>query len=122
MNRKIIEKYLNPYNKNDSFISFNACPYMVAQNLPKIYGYLSLKEAQNESPTTEEMISIASKYKGTLEGYVITLNSGRPDARITFDGFTIPVCKSTAYKLKNNLNPSEFDASFKPHGWRFWWD
>ena len=77
-------------------------------------------QTQNDSPEMFEMIEATWQYNGTLEGYVIPPESGRDDARVTFDGFTVPVNEYTAKRMRKDYHPDEFDK--KPEGYRFWWD
>ncbi len=82
---------------------------------------------------------MASRHNGTLEGYVIPVSTGRDDARISIDGFTIKASRKEAMKLRDELRkrkhkeewegetirwteePDELDE-VRPGYWRFWWD
>lgn len=79
------------------------------------------KGTQNFSPTMKEMVRIAKKYNGKLHGYVVPVESGRDDARITFEGFYIKADPRTALEVSNSTRPDEFDE-IKKNIWRFWWD
>jgi hypothetical protein len=104
---------------NSSYFSIGNVPAYAAER------YIGTKllhsnDRQNESPTVRRMLDMVKRYDGNLFGYVIPVESGRPDARISFDGFIINVDEQTANRLKNTLHPDEF--SREPSGWRFWWD
>ena len=75
----------------------------------------------NLSPMMTEMVRIAKQYNGKLHGYVVPVESGRDDARITFEGFYIKADPRTAIKISNETRPDEF-AEIKTNYWRFWWD
>ena len=79
-----------------------------------------LEQQQNCSPTMEEMISLCEIHGGTLEGYIIPAESGRADARTTFEGFSIDVNEMTARMLRESLEPDEFDLNDDCQ-YRFWW-
>jgi len=64
---------------------------------------------------------IAKKYNGKLHGYVVPVESGREDARISFEGFYIKTDPRTAIEVSNSTRPDEFDE-IKTNYWRFWWD
>jgi len=79
------------------------------------------KETQNESPTMAKMIDYAEKFKGTLEGYVIPPESGRPDARITFDGIILSKMPKDRRTLNILLGADE-KMKWGKGKRRFWWD
>jgi len=48
---------------------------------------LDPEDCQNGSPTASELVCLAERYPGsTLSGYVIPVESGRDDSRVTIDG------------------------------------
>jgi hypothetical protein len=100
---------------------FEDLPAKEAKRLLTGWPNVDPKDRQNYSPTMEKMVEIADRYDGTLEGYVITVESGRDDARITFDGFTITADESKARALAKELKPDEF-VKVGRKKWRFWWD
>jgi hypothetical protein len=119
-----------PYRKEDAKMLqrlrhqsfyFEGLPPQVALDLakadPKLMG---LDDAQNMSPELKEMIEIATKYGGTLEGYAIPRESGREDARISIDGFTLPLKELEALRLQIELRADEFGED--EGGYRYWWD
>jgi hypothetical protein len=83
---------------------------------------LKPEDRQNESPTMKRLVEIAEKHNGKLEGYVIPKESGREDARVTFDGLTLYGDDGLleAAKLKKATHPDEFNVSTE--GIRLWWD
>ncbi len=84
----------------------------------------NLKEAQNSSPTTQEMLDLADKYNITFEGYIVL--KPREDWRVSLEGFTI-----YGVSAEGGLTLlEEYDADEKSHekhedgtfDLRFWWD
>jgi hypothetical protein len=74
----------------------------------------------------KNMIEIAAKHHGTLEGYVIPVETGRDDARISFDGMTLHLSRDEAQKLYDEFEHTQhhvnhFDEKAK-NTYRFWWD
>ena len=104
-----------------SHVSFEGLSAQTAKELLTGWPNANPEGRQNDSPTMREMVDIALKYAGTLEGYIITVESGRPDARINFDGFTIKLSKNEALELAKRLKPRNFDE-FNEETFRFWWD
>ena len=102
-------------------ISFEGLSGDIAKQLLSGRPNADPEDKQNYSPTMREMVDLALKYEGTLEGYIITVESGREDARITFDGFTIKTSKKEALKLKTKLKPSDF-TEIDNTTFQFWWD
>lgn len=111
--------YFTPAERANYF-RFIGVPGTVARDLlnanPAI---VNLHDAQGDSPEMFEMLVIAMRNRGTLEGYVIPPESGRSDARITFDGINIPD-ESVAHSIAKKYHPNEF--SKESGGWRLWWD
>jgi hypothetical protein len=105
---------------NNNYFHIKNVPPSVAKTWATGKLKVKLNERQNESPTMKEMIAIAEKYGGTLFGYVIPIESGREDARITFDGLILPVNSVIAQMLNKKYKPNEFDK--QSDGYRFWWD
>jgi hypothetical protein len=138
----VLTQYLAPYYKEsdtDSYYRFQKLPVSEARKMSTGEPNLELEDNQNSSPSTREMFDMAAKHNGTMEGYVIPMASGRDDARISVDGFTIRASKEDAQKLQRELKnkkhtekwegeeitwnegPDEFDE-VSPGYWRFWWD
>jgi len=137
----ILTKYLPSYWQSDtsSYYRFENLPASDARRM--MTGGLNIdpEDNQNRSPSTKEMIRLAGKYNGTLEGYVIPKATGRDDARISIDGFTMRASKEEAVKQRKELKnrkhaeewegekitwteePDEFEE-VRPGYWRFWWD
>jgi len=87
------------------------------------YPNVDPNDRQNNSPTMKEMVRIAKQYNGKLHGYVVPVESGRDDARISFEGFYIKAGPRTAIEVSNRTSPDEFDeVEVKTNYWRFWWD
>lgn len=115
-----LEEYLAKMRKD--YWAFQGVPAKVMKKLiAENPGVVKMDESQNYSPTEQEMLDIATKYNGTLEGYAIPPESGRADARVMIDGFTLPVSDATAKSLQKQYKPDEFDKTVKGE-WRFWWD
>ena len=105
---------------NNEFFYIDFVPYSVAENLTEGITKLDPSKRHNGSPTMKELLELAKKYNGLLEGYVIPKASKREDYRITFDGIVLPITKEMALMLRSKFKPDEFDQT--PQGWRFWWD
>lgn len=128
-NAELMKKYIpewqmknireNP-NRIYGFWYVENVPPSVAEKLFKGKPRLDPMGTQNYSPTMRRMVSLAEQYNGTLSGYVIPLESGRSDARITFDGFVLKGSDEQMKNLKRTLRPDEFDKI--NGGYRFWWD
>lgn len=124
-NAEMLWRKYRDINYNDErsrkyFFRIKNVPPSVAKKLTKGTPKLYLMDRQGNSPTSKRMIEITKRYNGTLEGYVIPVISGRDDARVSFDGFTIKTSETNAMRLKRELKPDEFDLY--ENGWRFWWD
>jgi hypothetical protein len=137
----VLTGYLPSYWKSDtsSYYRFNNLPVTDAKRAMTGEPNIDPDDGQNSSPTAKEMIQMASKHNGTMEGYVIPAATKRDDARISLDGFTIRATKEEAQKLRKELKgrkhteewegekitwteePDEFDE-VRPGYWRFWWD
>ena len=133
--------YLPSYWKSDtsSYYRFNNLPVTDAKRAMTGEPNINPEDGQNSSPTAKEMVQMAAKHQGTMEGYVIPVATKRDDARISIDGFTIRASKEEAVKLRKELksrkhaeewegekitwteDPDEFDE-VRPGYWRFWWD
>lgn len=121
MEQKIdaIKKY-KIYGRLDGFFNIKNVPPGIAEKLMTGWPNVDPEDTQNVSPTMKKMVQIAKKYKGKLEGHVISVKSHKPDARISFEGFTITIPDKAALQLMKSLKPDEFS---KIKGkWRFWWD
>ena len=103
------------------YISFEGLSPQIAKELLTGWPNVDPEDGQNDSPTEREMVDIVQKYDGTLKGYVITVESGREDARIRFDGFTIKIPKKDALEMKEKLKPNDFEE-LAEDTFRFWWD
>jgi len=99
---------------------FERVPLEIAKELMTGYPNVNPEDRQNYSPTMKRMIEIVEKYGGTLDGYIVHVESGRWDARITFDAFTIRCSYKVAFELVNRLKPD--DARKMKEGFYFWWD
>ena len=137
----VLTDYLPSYWKSDtnSYYRFNDLPVTDANRTMQGEPNVDPDDGQNSSPTSKEMVQMAGKHNGTLEGYVIPVATKRDDARISFDGFTIRATNEEAHKLRKELKskkhteewegekitwteaPDEFDE-VRPGYWRFWWD
>jgi len=137
----VLTDYLPSYWKSDtgSYYRFEKLPVSEARKMMTGEPNVDPEDNQNSSPTTKEMIDMAAKHNGTMEGYVIPVVTKRDDARISFDGFTIRASKQEAMKLQREVKkrkhtemwegeeitwneaPDEFDE-VRPGYWRFWWD
>jgi hypothetical protein len=85
--------------------------------------YIDPEGAQNSSPTVRELVALAKEHPGsTLGGYVIPVDSGRDDARISLDTIYLKVPGKTATKLKRALKPDEYAYYKDIKSYRFWWD
>lgn len=118
--KDIIKKYKR-WGKLKNFYNIEKVPPGIASKLMTGHPNINPDETQNDSPTMRDMVKIAKQYKGTLGGYVVPVESGRDDARITFDEFTIKAPLRTVIRLQNDLYPNECDEVKKGY-WRFWWD
>jgi len=105
----------------EDYYRFVGVPPSLAKDLLTGWPNVEPCYKQNDSPTMRAMVLLAERHKGTLEGYVIPVETGRWDARIVFDGFTITATKEEAERLAWKLKPDEFDE-ISPGKWRFWWD
>lgn len=103
------------------YISFEGLHPQIGKELSTGWPNVDSEDVQNNSPTMREMIDTTLKYEGTLTGYVITVESGRDDARIRFDGFTIKLPTKDALELKEKLKPNDFRELEQDTFW-FWWD
>ena len=118
--KDIIKKY-KKWGKLRNFYNIDNVPVGVATKLMTGWPNVDPTSAQNLSPTMKEMVRIAKQYNGKLHGYVVPVESGRDDARISFEGFYIKADPRTAKKISNDTRPDEFDE-IKTNYWRFWWD
>jgi hypothetical protein len=129
MKQEKLVKYVWDLEKKDpdwrkslkNFYRVDNVPPKVAKTLLTGQPNVNPEDRQNNSPRMKEMIELAEKNKGLLEGYVVAEESGRPDARISFDGMTIEANERKAKQLKRLLQPDEFDNKGK-NKWRMWWD
>ena len=137
----VLTGYLPSYWQSDttSYYRFEKLPVKKARTMTTGDPNIDPEDGQNSSPPAQEMIDIAAKHHGTMEGYVIPVATKRDDARISIDGFTIRATKEEALKLRKELKsrkhteewegekitwteePDEFDE-VRPGYWRFWWD
>jgi|WetSurMetagenome_2_1015567.scaffolds.fasta_scaffold51167_6 hypothetical protein len=113
---------LKPYGEYDKdYFHIGKVPPEVAEQLYGDWPNLSAEESFNNSPTMKELVDLTKQYNGTLSGYCIPVESGREDARISFDAIYLKCTKEEAQKLKRKYSPDEFDR--KADGsYRFWWD
>jgi len=103
------------------YVAFEGLNPQIGKELLTGWPNVDPEDVQNDSPTMHEMVDTALKYKGSLKGYVITVESEREDARIRFDGFTIKIPKKDALELKEKLKPNDFQELDQDTFW-FWWD
>ncbi len=96
-------------------------PVEVAEKLYGPWPNLNPEESFNNSPKMKKLVELAKQYNGTLEGDVFPVESGRSDARISFDAIYLKCSKEDAQRLRHNLKPNEFDLE-KDGTYRFWWD
>lgn len=114
-----------------NFFRIEKVPPDVVRKLMTGWPNVMKSDRQNFSPTVTTMVKLCEKYNGTLEGYVIPVESGRDDARISFDGFILNTTVTEAKKVRAMLSkadkrrvghaPDEF-SEVKTGFWRFWWD
>jgi len=104
-----------------AFVSFDELNPDIGKQLLTGWPNVDPEDVQNNSPTMREMVDITLKHKGTLKGYLIPVETGRDDARIRFDGFTIKLSKKVALELKKKLKPNDF-SELDQKTFRFWWD
>ena len=102
------------------YFNIENVPPDFAMSLSKGSPEFDLDSQQNDSPTMGDMIKIAKEHNGTLEGYVIPTESGRNDARVSFDGFTLAGKTRDMIALREELSPDEFQMVGSKY--RFWWD
>jgi hypothetical protein len=137
----VLIDYLPSYWKSDttSYYRFEKLPVSEARKMVTGDPNVDPEDNQNSSPSSREIIELAARHNGTIEGYVIPVATQRDDARISLDGFTIRASKNDAMKLQRELKqrkhtemwegeettwneaPNEFDE-VRPGYWRFWWD
>jgi hypothetical protein len=112
---------LKPYGeyRKDGFRISNVPPE-VAEQLYGDWPNLDPEMSFNRSPTMKKLVEVAKQYNGTLEGDVFPVESGRDDARISFDAVYLKCSKEVAQRLRRNLKPDEFDL--RKGVYRFWWD
>ena len=114
-------KPLAKYGFKESFFNFADLPAETAKQLLSAWPNVNPKDRQNSSPTMKKLVETATEYNGTLNGYCIPVESGRDDARITFDAVVLKIDKQTMLKLKRSLKPN--NTSLLADGsYRFWWD
>ena len=118
--KDIIKKY-KTWGKLNNYYSISKVPPGVASKLMTGFPNIDPNDTQNNSPMMKDMVKIAKKYKGTLGGYVIPVESGRDDARISFDEFTVKASMRVVMQLRSDVRPDECDEVKKGY-WRFWWD
>jgi len=101
----VLTGYLPSYWQSDttSYYRFEKLPVVKARRITTGDPNINPEDGQNSSPPAKEMIEIASKHHGTMEGYVIPVATKRDDARISIDGFTIRATKEEAMKLRKDL-------------------
>jgi hypothetical protein len=117
---KTKEQYHDAIRKN--YWRFEGVPASVMEKQMEKYPMVyPPTDRHNYSPMMRDMVELAKKYKGTMEGYAIPPESGREDSRVTTDGMTLAVDAATANKLRKRYKPDEFDE-VAPGKWRFWWD
>lgn len=104
-----------------AFVSFDGLNPQIGQQLLTGWPNVDPEDVQNDSPTMRKMVDIVLKYEGTLKGYLIPVETGRDDARIRFDGFTIKLPKRDALELNEKLKPNDFQELDQDTFW-FWWD
>jgi hypothetical protein len=104
-----------------NYFDIQGVPPSVAKSLMTGDPNVDPNDTQNNSPTMAEMVELAEKYNGTLFGYVIPVESGRDDARITFDGVVLPVEEVVGLRLGRDLGADEADLT-KDGQFRLWWD
>jgi hypothetical protein len=103
-----------------------------ARKLMTGYPNIDGNGTHNFSPTAEELVEITEQYDGTLSGYVIPVGTGRTDARIVLNGFTISCSIRQMKELKKRLEKADHapdgvlllkrDEGVKTPRYRFWWD
>jgi len=115
----LLKPYITHFNPEDvSF--FERVPPKVARELMTGYPNVDPRDTHNFSPTMREMLELVEEYEGTLRGYIVHTESGRDDARITFDGFCIRCSYKVAFELAVSYRPDE--ARKEEEGFYFWWD
>lgn len=102
----------------------NLDPTDVEQLLGKEKGQLDPDDYQNEAPTARELIIAAKKNKGKLGGYVIPIESGRDDARVSLDTIYLPTKIARRYKKAwdETEHPVDEFTNEKKGLVRIWWD
>jgi SAM-dependent methyltransferase len=98
-------RYLPSYWQSDpsSYYRFENLPASDARKMMTGQPNIDPEDNQNRSPASNEMIQLATKHHGTLEGYVIPVTTGRVDSRISIDSFTIKASREDAMKLRDDL-------------------
>lgn len=114
---------VTPYaeSANGCFFHFQNMPPEVVKKLLSGWPNADKKDRQNRSPTLKKMLDLASRHNGSLSGYCIPVESGRSDARISFEEFTLHITKQEAMKLKRSLKPDNL-TELEKDTYSFWWD
>ena len=128
VHRHPLHKFLASFDKDanlNNFYHIEAVPVKEAEKVVGMKFGAQPNDTQNMSPKVSDMIKTVKSYGGTLEGYVIPTESGRKDARVSFDGMTLDVSDDMAKVIKSEFareghSVDEFDKV--AGGWRFWWD
>jgi hypothetical protein len=115
------KRTVDRYNIRDKTFQFtNVTPEMAGLWMSTFPKYLDPEDVQNMSPTMKELVDLARGHGGTLGGYAIPPESGRSDARITFDEMVLPLDELQARRIQDVIRADEFEKV--KGGWRFWWD
>lgn len=128
-NLEAVKPY-SDYSRGHDYIHFKAMPASVAKKLLTGNPNADPDDYVNYSPTIRRMVRLAEMHGGTLEGYAIPVESGRDDARIDFDGFSLPVSLAKAQKIIQQERQEDESQRVRkpdelyeiPGGVRLWWD
>lgn len=115
------------YTKEEAFeklqsgttVSFEKAPVNLIKKLMNGEPNINPYGRQNESPTAKRMVEIAEDLNGKLGGYIVPVQSGRPDCRIQLTTLYIPD-EADARMLEESHIPDDFSEDGKY--WRLWWD
>ena len=108
------EKYLGGIRRT-------TVPYSVMRTLFKL-GFVDANESQNNSPTTQEFLELASRVCGkrnddetSIEFEIYTVSPNRDDYRITIEGMDVKIAAKNVHEVIECLNVAKlanvFDVS-----------
>ena len=116
------------------FFRISEVPSNIAKRLLTGVPNVNPSDRQNNSPTMKEMVDLAAKHHGTLDGYIkVTpaggyrqhyLRSGQLEPRqdsIIFDTVTLKMSDAEAERLAWRIKPDSL-VNVGIDQYRFWWD